>query len=73
MQIMGIVNEERAGFVVASHHFHEGAFTLFGFAGNVAVFFRSQIIIQCEFEVGRLNRPISLDRFLDLSHWLETQ
>jgi len=23
--------------------------------------------------LGRLNRPISLDRFLDLSHWLETQ
>jgi len=25
------------------------------------------------FSLGRLNRPISLDRFLDLSHWLETQ
>ena len=46
MQIMRIVNEEADRFLIALHHFHQRPFALFGFAGDVAVFFRREIVVQ---------------------------
>src|SRR2546423_15130843 len=48
-----------------------GGKLVFHIFGALAEFERD--IIKDGTNVGCPNRPISLDRFLDLSHWLETQ
>ena len=46
--------------MAALHHFHQGPFALFGFAGDVAIFFRREIVVQGQFQ-GAQRHPLHIE------------
>src|SRR5256714_3872882 len=68
------LNNRKIGFKSITEYIDtttSGGKLVFHIFGALAEFERD--IIKDRTNVGCPNRPISLDRFLDLSHWLETQ